>query len=68
MAGQLGRQKSKLDGISRIEGREYSRLSTPNSELRVVNTIGGHLGLFGVDPGYMPQIDQHLGGLLASAA
>jgi homoserine O-acetyltransferase len=35
-----------------------------NSELRVVNDVLGHLGLFGVAPTYMPQIDQHLGALL----
>ncbi|MFI8775317.1 alpha/beta fold hydrolase [Gordonia sp. NPDC062954] len=35
-----------------------------NSELRVVDDVLGHLGLFGVAPTYMPQIDQHLGDLL----
>jgi homoserine O-acetyltransferase/O-succinyltransferase len=35
------------------------------SEVRVVNDVLGHLGLFGVSPIYMPQIDQHLGELLA---
>lgn len=35
-----------------------------NSELRVIEDIGGHLGLFGTAPTYMPQIDQHLGELL----
>ncbi|HET7480147.1 MAG TPA: alpha/beta fold hydrolase [Rubrobacteraceae bacterium] len=38
----------------------------PNSELRVVEDILGHLGLFGVAPTFMPQIDQHLGELLAT--
>ena len=38
---------------------------TPGSELRVVNDVLGHLGLFAVAPTYMPQIDQHLGELLA---
>ena len=38
----------------------------PASELRVVNDILGHLGLFGVAPTFMPQIDQHLGDLLAT--
>ena len=36
----------------------------PNSELRVVESISGHLGLFGLEPGYMEQIDRHLGELL----
>lgn len=37
-----------------------------NSELRVIEDIGGHLGLFGTAPTYMPQIDQHLGELLST--
>jgi homoserine O-acetyltransferase/O-succinyltransferase len=32
----------------------------PGSELRVVDDLLGHLGLFGVAPTYMPQIDRHL--------
>jgi homoserine O-acetyltransferase/O-succinyltransferase len=36
------------------------------SELRVIEDIGGHLGLFGIAPKYMPQVDQHLGELLAT--
>jgi len=35
------------------------------SELRVINSIAGHLALFGVDPGYTKQVDQHLAELLA---
>lgn len=35
------------------------------SELRLVNDVVGHLALFGVAPTFMPQIDQHLGDLLA---
>ncbi|GAA4891694.1 alpha/beta fold hydrolase [Actinomycetospora straminea] len=34
------------------------------SELRVVEDVLGHLGLFAVNPEYMPQIDRHLGELL----
>jgi homoserine O-acetyltransferase len=37
-----------------------------DSELRVVTDVLGHLALFGVAPTYMPQIDQHLGELLAT--
>jgi homoserine O-acetyltransferase/O-succinyltransferase len=36
------------------------------SEFRVVEDIGGHLGLFAITPTYMPRIDQHLGDLLAT--
>ena len=38
----------------------------PNSELRVVEDVLGHLGLFGVAPTFMPQIDRHLADLLAT--
>jgi homoserine O-acetyltransferase len=31
----------------------------------VVEDVLGHLGLFGVSPAYLPQIDRHLGDLLA---
>jgi homoserine O-acetyltransferase len=38
----------------------------PRSELRVINDVLGHLGLFGVSPDYLPQIDRHLGELLGT--
>jgi homoserine O-acetyltransferase len=38
----------------------------PDSELRVTEDILGHLGLFGVAPTFMAQIDRHLGELLAT--
>ena len=37
-----------------------------DSEMRTVEDIGGHLGLFGTAPTYMPQIDRHLTELLDS--
>lgn len=40
----------------------------PGSELRVVTEVLGHLGLFAVADTYMPQIDRHLGELLALPA
>jgi homoserine O-acetyltransferase len=40
----------------------------PNSELRVVESVSGHLGLFNLEPSYMEQVDQHLGELLDSPA
>ncbi len=36
----------------------------PGSELRVLQSIDGHLGLFGTDAGYITQVDQHLRELL----
>lgn len=38
------------------------------SELRLIRSFGGHLALFGVDPEYGPQVDRHLGELLAIRA
>jgi homoserine O-acetyltransferase len=35
-----------------------------DSELRVVNDVLGHLGLFCVNPEFMPQVDAHLSQLL----
>ncbi|MCI1256994.1 MULTISPECIES: alpha/beta fold hydrolase [Corynebacterium] len=32
----------------------------PGSELRVIDDIAGHLGLFNLSPGYIPQIDANL--------
>lgn len=40
----------------------------PNSESRVVESISGHLGLFGLEPGFMEQVDRHLGELLDTPA
>lgn len=37
----------------------------PGSEFRVLKSLCGHLGLFGIEPEYHAQIDQHLGELLA---
>jgi homoserine O-acetyltransferase/O-succinyltransferase len=38
----------------------------PGSELRVLTDLAGHLALFGVAPTWLPQVDRHLGELLAS--
>ena len=38
----------------------------PGSELRVINSIAGHLALFGADPGFVEQVDRDLGELLAA--
>ena len=47
--------------------REEQEL-VPDSEFRVVESEGGHLGLFGFEEGYMPQINRHLGELLRKPA
>jgi homoserine O-acetyltransferase len=38
----------------------------PNSELRVIASLSGHLGLFGLEPEYIKQVDKHLEELLAT--
>ena len=38
----------------------------PGSELRVVDTICGHFGLFGIEPEYHEQVDRNLKDLLAT--
>jgi homoserine O-acetyltransferase len=37
----------------------------PNAEFRPIQTIDGHLALFGADPDALQQLDKHLGELLA---
>lgn len=38
----------------------------PNSELRVLKSVDGHLALFGADSGFVRQVDDHLKELLAT--
>lgn len=40
----------------------------PDAEFRVINDVMGHLGLFDVNPEFMPQVDAHLRDLLATSA
>ena len=40
----------------------------PNSELRVIEDVSGHWGLFGFEATFMEQVDRHLAELLASPA
>ncbi len=37
----------------------------PGSELRVIKSLAGHFGLFGMEPEYLAQVDEHLKELLA---
>ena len=41
---------------------------TRGSELRVLETLWGHIGLFGMDPHYRRQVDAAPGQLLARPA
>jgi homoserine O-acetyltransferase len=44
---------------------EAEQKMIPNSELRVIHSIDGHLALFGADPDYAGQLDRYLTELLA---
>jgi len=46
----------------------YEQKLVHNSELRVIDSVCGHLGLFGLEPSYIEQVDRHLGELLATSA
>jgi len=72
LAAALGRIAAKTfvlpineDMFFPVRDHEAEQAHIANSELRVVDDILGHLGLFGVAPSFMPQIDQHLNELLA---
>jgi len=40
----------------------------PRGELRVIESIDGHMGLIGTDPDYLPQVESHLRELLSLEA
>ena len=75
LAAALGRITAKTfvipineDMIFPVRDCAAEQALIPNSELRIVDSVSGHLGLFGLEPTYMQQIDQHLGELLATDA
>ena len=49
-----------------LEDCRREQAMVPGSELRVLNSISGHLALFGLEPEFVAQIDRNLGELLAS--
>jgi homoserine O-acetyltransferase/O-succinyltransferase len=75
LAAALGRITAKTfvlpideDMFFPIRDHVTEQAHIKGSELRVINDVLGHLGLFAVNPDYMPQIDRHLGELLATPA
>ncbi len=73
LAAALGRVTAKTfvlpideDMFFPIRDHVTEQAHIKGSELRVINDVLGHLGLFAVNPDYMPQIDRHLGELLAT--
>ncbi|WP_454166039.1 alpha/beta fold hydrolase [Gordonia iterans] len=72
LAAALGRITAKtfvmpidLDQLFPPADCEAEQRLIPHSEFRVINDVLGHLGLFGVAPTYIQQVDKHLGDLLA---
>jgi homoserine O-acetyltransferase/O-succinyltransferase len=47
---------------------EVEQRLIPGSEFRVLRTEWGHIGVMGMDPGYLEQVDQELKALLAAPA
>jgi homoserine O-acetyltransferase len=45
---------------------EAEQRMVSNSELRVLHTLWGHVGVMGMDPGYLQQVDSALNELLAT--
>lgn len=75
LPGALGRIKAKMfvmpidtDMFFPVADCAAEQKLVPNSELRVLHSVDGHLSLFGTDPDYAPQVDKHLGELLATKA
>lgn len=71
LAAALGRIKARTfvmpideDMVSPVRDCVAEQELIPGSELRVIESTGGHLGLFAFEPGYMEQIDRHVGELL----
>jgi homoserine O-acetyltransferase/O-succinyltransferase len=71
LAATLGRVKAKtfvlpVDQDMAIPTRdcEAEQRLIPGSELRVINSLWGHLALLGLDPSFTEQLDRHLGELL----
>jgi homoserine O-acetyltransferase/O-succinyltransferase len=73
LAAALARISAKVfviaieqDGFFPLADIAQEQRLVPNSELKVVSSVFGHLALFGVDPAYNESVDRHLKDLLAT--
>lgn len=73
LAAALGRVKAKTfvmpiseDMFFPVRDCAAEQALIPGSELRVIEDIAGHLGLFNVSENYIPQIDKNLKELFES--
>lgn len=53
------------DMFFKIEDCRREQELIPGSEFRLLNSLGGHLALFGFEPEYLSQVDKHLTDLLS---
>lgn len=72
LAAALGRIKAKTfvmpideDMFFPPRDCEPEQKLVPDSEFRVLHSVGGHLGLFGIEPEFYASVDEHLKELLA---
>ena len=73
LAAALGRITAKTfvlpiseDMFFPVRDHAAEQAHVKGSELRVIDDVLGHLGLFSVNPEFMPQVDRHLSDLLAT--
>lgn len=74
LAAALGRVQAKMfvmpiseDMFFPVRDCAEEQSLVPGSELRVIDDVSGHLGLFAVNPEFIPQVDRHLAELLVAA-
>ena len=74
LAAALGRITARTfvmpissDMFFKVEDCAREQPLIKNSELRVMNSIGGHLGLFGFEPEFLAALDNNLRDLLAAS-
>lgn len=75
LAAALGRITAKTyvmpidtDMFFTVADCEAEQRMIPGSELRVMHTAWGHVGVMGMDPGYLDQVDRALRDLLGTPA
>lgn len=73
LAAALGQIRAKVfampideDMFFPVRDIQEEQELVPDSELRVIEDVAGHFGLFCFHPSYMAQVDEHLGELFAS--
>lgn len=75
LAAALGRITAKMfvmpiseDMFFPVRDCAAEQALVPGSQLVVIDDVHGHLGLFAIDPGFIPQVDAALSELLATDA